>query len=40
MPDSIALPVEVTRALDAFVAGARDALAEQLLSVVLFGSAA
>jgi predicted nucleotidyltransferase len=40
MPDSIALPVEVTRALDEFVAAAADALGDQLRSVVLFGSAA
>jgi len=40
MSDTVALPAEVTRALEEFVAAARDALGDQLLSVVLFGSAA
>lgn len=40
MSDTVALPAEVARALDEFVAAARDALGDQLLSVVLFGSAA
>jgi predicted nucleotidyltransferase len=38
--DDPALPLDVSQALGAFVASAREALGDQLVSLVLFGSAA